>query len=75
MTQGVIAEWTKKEGEVIKAGDCMAKVETDSAWGPARARGSLGPLVSRAPQQHSLNPSAHGAPPPPPPPPPPQRPL
>jgi hypothetical protein len=31
MTQGVIAEWTKKEGETIKAGDCMAKVETDSA--------------------------------------------
>ncbi len=31
MTQGVIAEWTKKEGEVIKAGDCIAKIETDKA--------------------------------------------
>ena len=31
MTQGVIAEWCKKEGEVIKAGDCVAKIETDKA--------------------------------------------
>ena len=31
MTQGVIAEWCKKEGEVIKAGDAYAKVETDKA--------------------------------------------
>ena len=28
---GVIAEWLKKEGDVIKAGDVMAKVETDKA--------------------------------------------
>ena len=38
MTQGVIAEWCKKEGEVIKAGDCIAKVETDKATVDVRAR-------------------------------------
>ena len=31
MTQGVIAEWCKKEGDVIKAGDAYAKIETDKA--------------------------------------------
>ncbi len=31
MTQGVIAEWCKKEGEAIKAGDSIAKIETDKA--------------------------------------------
>jgi pyruvate dehydrogenase E2 component (dihydrolipoamide acetyltransferase) len=31
MQSGVIAEWLKKEGEVVKAGDVMAKIETDKA--------------------------------------------
>jgi len=31
MTQGVIAEWLKKEGEKIKSGDVVAKIETDKA--------------------------------------------
>ena len=31
MTQGVISEWLKKEGEKIKSGDVVAKIETDKA--------------------------------------------
>lgn len=31
MQQGVLVEWLKKEGEVCKAGDVVAKVETDKA--------------------------------------------
>jgi len=31
MTQGVIAEWLKKEGDKIKSGDVVAKIETDKA--------------------------------------------
>jgi pyruvate dehydrogenase E2 component (dihydrolipoamide acetyltransferase) len=31
MTEGVIANWLKKEGDVIKSGDIIAEVETDKA--------------------------------------------
>lgn len=31
METGVIAEWLKKEGELVKSGDVMAKIETDKA--------------------------------------------
>jgi hypothetical protein len=48
MTQGVIAEWTKKEGEVIKAGDCIAKIETDKATVDVRAKRRAGGAAARA---------------------------
>ena len=31
MVEGVIANWLKKEGDVIKSGDIIAEVETDKA--------------------------------------------
>ena len=31
MLEGVIANWLKKEGDVIKSGDIIAEVETDKA--------------------------------------------
>ncbi len=31
MTEGVIAEWLKKEGDTVKAGDILAEIETDKA--------------------------------------------
>ena len=31
MTEGVIAEWHKKEGDKVKPGDILADVETDKA--------------------------------------------
>ena len=31
MTEGVIAAWHKKVGDVIKSGDIIAEVETDKA--------------------------------------------
>lgn len=31
MTEGVIAEWLKKEGDTVKSGDILAEVETDKA--------------------------------------------
>ena len=31
MTEGTIAQWLKKEGDVVKSGDILAEVETDKA--------------------------------------------
>lgn len=31
MTEGVIAEWLKKEGDTVKSGDILAEIETDKA--------------------------------------------
>ena len=31
MTEGNLAKWHKKEGEVVKAGEVMAENETDKA--------------------------------------------
>jgi pyruvate dehydrogenase E2 component (dihydrolipoamide acetyltransferase) len=31
MTVGTLAKWLKKEGDVVKAGDMLAEVETDKA--------------------------------------------
>jgi pyruvate dehydrogenase E2 component (dihydrolipoamide acetyltransferase) len=31
MTEGTIVKWVKKEGDVLKAGDIVAEVETDKA--------------------------------------------
>lgn len=41
----MIAEWCKKEGEVIKAGDVMAKVETDKATVDCECRSPLDVLA------------------------------
>lgn len=34
MTEGVLVKWNKKEGDVIKAGEEIADVETDKATMP-----------------------------------------
>lgn len=31
MTEGNLVKWTKKEGDIVKAGDVMAEIETDKA--------------------------------------------
>ncbi|MFQ5518793.1 MAG: biotin/lipoyl-containing protein, partial [Mariprofundus sp.] len=31
MTEGKIARWLKKEGDILESGDIMAEVETDKA--------------------------------------------
>ncbi|TDM00366.1 MAG: hypothetical protein C4K58_03880 [Flavobacteriaceae bacterium] len=31
MTEGVLVEWLKKEGDLVKSGDIIAEVETDKA--------------------------------------------
>lgn len=49
MQQGVLVEWLKKEGEVCKAGDVVAKVETDKACvSHVPLRGQARPLDSAA---------------------------
>ena len=66
MTQGVIAEWTKKEGEIIKAGDCIAKIETDKATVDVRGCRGAGPRADY-PSRHPLTSSSLPPPSPPPP--------
>ncbi|HTC00451.1 MAG TPA: lipoyl domain-containing protein, partial [Ferruginibacter sp.] len=34
MTEGIIAEWHKKVGDKVKAGDTLAEIETDKATLP-----------------------------------------
>ena len=31
MTEGTVAKWLMKEGDVVKAGDVLAEIETDKA--------------------------------------------
>src|SRR5690606_26544616 len=31
MTEGVVAEWTKKVGDAVKSGEVLAEIETDKA--------------------------------------------
>ncbi|MFN6086768.1 MAG: biotin/lipoyl-containing protein, partial [Fluviicola sp.] len=31
MTEGVVAEWTKKVGDKVKSGEVLAEIETDKA--------------------------------------------
>ena len=31
MTEGNLSKWLKKEGDVVKAGDVIAEIETDKA--------------------------------------------
>ena len=31
MTEGKLARWTKKEGDMVKPGDVIAEIETDKA--------------------------------------------
>ncbi|HEV7456188.1 MAG TPA: pyruvate dehydrogenase complex dihydrolipoamide acetyltransferase [Roseococcus sp.] len=47
MTEGTLARWLKKEGEVIKAGDIIAEIETDKATMEVEAvdEGILGKIL------------------------------
>lgn len=47
MTEGAVARWVKKEGEVVKAGDFIAEIETDKALVDleAPADGVLGKIL------------------------------
>ena len=47
MTEGTLAKWTKKEGDVIKSGDVIAEIETDKATMEVEAvdEGILGKIL------------------------------
>ncbi len=47
MTEGTLARWLKKEGEVVKAGDVIAEIETDKATMEVEAvdEGVLGKIL------------------------------
>ena len=47
MTEGMLARWLKKEGDVIKAGDVIAEIETDKATMEVEAvdEGILGKIL------------------------------
>ena len=47
MTEGTLARWLKKEGDVIKAGDVIAEIETDKATMEVEAtdEGTLGKIL------------------------------
>ncbi|MDB5491203.1 MAG: pyruvate dehydrogenase complex component subunit beta, partial [Micavibrio sp.] len=47
MTEGKLARWTKKEGDMVKAGDVIAEIETDKATMEVEAvdEGRLGKLL------------------------------
>ena len=47
MTEGKLARWTKKEGDMVKAGDVIAEIETDKATMEVEAvdEGKLGKLL------------------------------
>jgi pyruvate dehydrogenase E2 component (dihydrolipoamide acetyltransferase) len=47
MTEGTLARWLKKEGDVIKAGDVLAEIETDKATMEVEAvdEGVLGKIL------------------------------
>ena len=47
MTEGKLARWTKKEGDMVKAGDVIAEIETDKATMEVEAvdEGRIGKLL------------------------------
>ncbi|MCB1552118.1 MAG: biotin/lipoyl-binding protein, partial [Alphaproteobacteria bacterium] len=47
MTEGNLARWLKKEGDVVKAGDVIAEIETDKATMEVEAvdEGVLGKIL------------------------------
>jgi pyruvate dehydrogenase E1 component beta subunit len=58
MTEGNLAKWLKKEGDVVKAGDVLAEIETDKATMEVEAvdEGILGKiLVSEGTQGVAVN--------------------
>jgi pyruvate dehydrogenase E2 component (dihydrolipoamide acetyltransferase) len=50
MTDGTLAKWLKKEGDVVKAGDVIAEIETDKATMEVEAvdEGILGKILVQA---------------------------
>ncbi len=54
MTEGNLVKWTKKEGDLIKAGDVMAEIETDKATMEVEAvdEGRLGKILVPAGSEH-----------------------
>ena len=46
MTEGTLAKWLKSEGDVVKAGDVIAEIETDKATMEVEAvdEGKLGKI-------------------------------
>ena len=54
MTEGNLAKWHKKEGDVVKAGDVLAEIETDKATMEYEAvdEGTLGKILVPEGTQH-----------------------
>ncbi|UIN21205.1 pyruvate dehydrogenase complex dihydrolipoamide acetyltransferase [Herbaspirillum frisingense] len=52
-TSAVIVQWSRKEGEAIKAGECLAEIETDKAVieYDADSNGVLGKILAAAGQE------------------------
>lgn len=52
-TSAVIVQWSRKEGEAIKAGECLAEIETDKAVieYDADSNGVLGKILASAGQE------------------------
>ncbi|MFN3460833.1 MAG: biotin/lipoyl-containing protein, partial [Oceanibaculum sp.] len=50
MTEGKLANWLKKEGDTVKAGDVLAEIETDKATMEVEAvdEGTLGKILVEA---------------------------
>ena len=50
MTEGTLAKWLKKEGDVIKSGQVIAEIETDKATMEVEAadEGVLGKIIVHA---------------------------
>ena len=47
MTEGTLAKWLKKEGDMVKSGDILAEIETDKATMEFEAvdEGKLGKII------------------------------
>lgn len=54
MTEGNLVKWIKKEGDIVKAGDVMAEIETDKATMEVEAvdEGRLGKILVPAGTEH-----------------------
>ena len=50
MTEGTLAKWLKKEGDMVKSGDVIAEIETDKATMEVEAadEGKLGKIIVQA---------------------------